>query len=296
MGRSKAEKQAATRRRVESLRQNQWKYDFLEGLIRFASVPLLVPTTRRASLEPLASGVLIKIDGRVFIFTASHVLEDLKGQPIFIPVRNGLIVEVEGTGRGNRAIDAGVFTVENKDLEPFLDIALPAGIVFAQSDVLEDRLILYGYPAREYKRNGKVIDCPPRQYQMTGKPASAYCRLERSPASHILMNWPNKVIGPRGIVGSPSLAGMSGCGVWFVPHITARPLSIHAPQPHPCLVGVFIEQRKNEAMLIATNVSHYVQIVWAACPDILEKYRETYRTRIAEMHTLETILELTGRK
>ena len=119
-------------------------------------------------------------------------------------------MQIEGTAHGNRNLDAAVFNIENKDLAPFEDIALPGGVVFMQSDVLKNRLVLYGYPARECKRERGTISCPPRQFEMRGKSEQVYKRAKRSPNNHILLNWPNKVLGVNGLVGSPSLAGMSG--------------------------------------------------------------------------------------
>jgi hypothetical protein len=287
MRRDKTERQKMVERQIEFVRQNQWKYQFLEGIIRHASVPLLIQTPRGNSFELIASGVLKKIAGHVFLFTAGHALETLRGHDIFIPVRDGRILPIGGSAYGSRALDAGILHLENPDLTPFLDIALPAGMVFAQSNILEDRLVLSGYPARNFRRKGKNASCDPGIYEVKGKPESAYRRVDRDPAKHILMEWNKKIHAPQGVVRSPSLAAMSGCGVWFVPPITSRPLSIHAPGPLPRLMGIFTEQRRRDAMLVATNVDVHVRVVWEAYPQILDLYAETYKALVKERSEAE---------
>lgn len=290
MRRDKTDRQKVVERQIESVRQKQWKYQFLGGIIRHASVPLLIQTPRGNSFELIASGVLTKIAGHVFLLTAGHALESLRSHDIFIPVRDGRILPIGGSAHGSRALDAGILHLENPDLSPYLDIALPSGVVFAQSNILEDRLVLSGYPARNFRRNGKVASCDPAIYEVKGKPESAYRRFGRDPAKHILMEWNKKVYGPQGIVRSPSLAAMSGCGVWFVPTVTSRPLSIHAPGPLPRLIGIFIEQRRRDAMLVATNVDVHVRAVWEAYPQILDLYRETYKALAKDRSELEARL------
>jgi hypothetical protein len=292
MNRSKEEKKAENQKKVEAFRRDQWKYDLLESAVGKASIPLLTPTSRGAALEPISSGVVTKLRDRVFIFTALHSLKWLTEKPVFLPIRDGSIIQIEGTAHGKTKDDAGVFHVENKNLDPILDIAIPGGAVFAQSEILSDNLLLYGFPAREYSRDAKVqkVDCPPRMFQMKGLKGKAYRRLKRDPKDYILINWPNKVLGSQGFVGSPDLKGMSGCGVWYNPFVNRRPLSLHAADPMPRLVGIFIEQWRDRAMLIATNVQHHVEIVWMAYPELLERYREDIMRTIGQRRQLEEVV------
>jgi hypothetical protein len=286
----KEEKKNDTVQRIAAVRRSQWKYEFLRQVIRGASIPLLTPTSRRTAFEPIGSGVLIKKRGHVFICTAQHVLQRFVGSPIFIPTGGGLLVQIEGHGHGNSVHDAGVLHVENKDLRPLLEVALPAGAIFLQSKVLRHNLVLHGYRANQYHRDAttKTVSCPSHNYQLTGLREKAYKRADRSPANHILMYWPNKLLGPNGCVGSHELAGMSGCGVWFVPQVNREPLSIHALDQLPRLVGIFIEQRRDQAMVVATNICRHAEIIRAAYPDLRERDREHYERRIEEMERLES--------
>ncbi len=61
---------------------------------------------------------------------------------------------VGGWGHGSTVLDAGVFHVGNSDLSPFLDAALPGGAVFAQLEVLEDHLALFGHPVNPIPKDG----------------------------------------------------------------------------------------------------------------------------------------------
>ncbi len=292
MASSKEEKKIATARRLERLLLDDWKHKLSESFVGAASIPLLTPTSRGSALEPISSAVVMKLRDHVFIFTAVHSLKYLAEKPVFIPIRDGSLVQIEGQAHGKTSEDAGVFRVENKDLDPILDIAVPGGAVFAQTNILTDHLTVYGYPAREYSRDAKAgwIDTPPRAYQMSGLKEKAYMRRKRNPADYILINWPKKVLGPKGLVGSPDLRGMSGAGVWYNPFVNSRPLSLHAAGPAPRLVGIFIEQWRERAMLVATNVRHHVEIVWSAYPYLLDRYREDMKREVAEQAELEELV------
>jgi hypothetical protein len=283
----KAAKQELVKRQIASVRQGQTKNDVLLEVTRYATVPLLTPTSRGGSYELLASGVLIKNSGHVFLNTAAHVLRAFSNREIVIPVRNGQLISLVGDGHGNEAFDAGILDIKNSDLAPLLDIALPAGVTFAQNELLLDRLVIYGFPARNFHRNGKIVGAHPGIFALRGKEASAYSGMNKTLNDFIIMNWPKKIYGPTAVVRSPSLAGMSGCGVWYVPQQTSKQLSIHAPGPMPRLIGIVIEQRRRHAAVVATNIRHHIELKYRHFPEILEAARSTYVARIAERLRVE---------
>ena len=264
-----------------------------------ARAPLFEPLTRyagRATLRLLkdekgtlvhvGTGVLTKLRDHVFILTAQHVLKDLAGFDVYTPIA-GKIMSLGGWGHGSTVLDAGIFHVENPDLSSFLDAALPGGAVFAQSDVLGDRLALFGHPANPIPKDGAATI-----YQLRGKALPFYKRLNFNPQTNILLNYPKKVIGPHGSVRYPPLEGMSGSGLWFAPQLTERAISIHAPGPLPRLVGVFTAQRRRDNCLVATNVQHHVMCIWQRFPFLLERYRAEYERLNRERQQFEKKLGL----
>jgi hypothetical protein len=250
MKRIRQARREESRRRIEWVEARQPLFEPLTRIAGKATVPLL--KDQKGTLVHVGTGVLTKLRDHVFIFTAQHVLKDLAGNDIYAPI-NGKIMPVGGWGHGSTTLDAGILHVENPDLNPFLDAAIPVGAVFAQSEILGDRLALFGHPAKPIPKNGAATI-----YQLRGKNAAFYKRLNLSPDLNILLNYPKKVIGPHGSVRYPPLEGMSGSGLWFAPQVTSKALSVHAPGPLPRLVGIFIEQRRRDACLVATNVNHHV--------------------------------------
>lgn len=111
-----------------------------------ASIPLLAAAPDGNGLEALGSGVLLRSQGKVVIFTALHVLAALRGKDLVVPVRGGKLVQVGGYANGSTKMDVAIFDIRNPDLAPFRDIALPGGVVFQQSEILDGRrLLLHGY-------------------------------------------------------------------------------------------------------------------------------------------------------
>lgn len=273
-----------SRRRIDYVAARQPLFEPLTTIAGKATIPLL--KDEKGALVHVGTGVLTKLRDHVFIFTAQHVLKDLAGYNVYTPL-DGKIMPLEGWGHGSTALDAGIFHVENPDLNPFLDAAVPGGAVFSQSDILEDRLAIFGHPAKPvYKNGGATI------YQLRGKSAAFYKRFDLTPDTNILLNYPKKVTGPHGSIRYPPLEGMSGSGLWFAPQLTARALSIHASGPLPRLVGIFTEQRKRDNCLVATNVQHHVMFVWQKFPFLLERYRAEYVRLIDERLQFEKELGL----
>jgi hypothetical protein len=234
----KKQKQKKVADQIDSVRRSQWKFNLAKTAVAHASVPLMVKASGSHSYDLIASGVLINILDHVFLFTAGHALEALKDSSIFVPIRDGRILEIGGAGRISPKLDAGILHLEVQYLDQFRDVALPAGLVYATELLIPDPLILYGYPARNFKRKGKVASCVPGFYLMTTRTESVYKRLRYDPRDHILLDWPKKLFGPHALVRSHSLAAMSGCGVWLIPQPGSPHLkhSTLFPSPLPKLV------------------------------------------------------------
>ena len=281
MSRSREKARAKTERNRARLRENQWRFDAVGQVVGAATVPLLTPCSD-GNVEPIASGVLTKTYGDVFLFTAAHALKDLEGRPVLIPGRDGKFLLVAGRAVGDK-LDAGVVKIEREDMAPLLDIALPGGMVFMQGDVLTDHLSLYGYAARAFKIGEFGPEHPAYHYRLEGKQAHKYQRLGYSPQDHILLSWHKEILGHQVRERRPNMAGMSGSGVWFSPLITGRTIADHVQDPLPRLVGIFIEAKPRDSMLVATNVSHHVKLVCAAYPEIGERFRRISETRLANM-------------
>ncbi len=273
-----------SKRRIDYVAARQPLVEPLTKVAGKATVPLL--RNEKGTLAHVGTGVLTKLRDHVFIFTAQHVLRDLVGYDVYTPLGDK-IMSVEGETHGSTALDAGIIHVENPDLNPFLDAAIPGGVVFSQSEILEDRLALFGRPANPIPKNGAATI-----YQLRGKDPAFYKGLNLSPDTNILLNYPKKVIGPHSSIHYPPLEGMSGSGVWFAPQLTDRALSIHASGPLPRLVGIFTTQRKRDACLVATNVRHHVRCVWHHFPFLLERYQAEYAKRNDEQQRLERELGL----
>ena len=124
---------------------------------------------------------------------------------------------VDGIG----VLDSAILRLENAGLAPFHAAAAPAGAVFAQSQIRQDKLSIFGHPANPLTKDGEATI-----YEVRGKDQSFYKRFGANPEEKILLKYPKRVIGPNGRIRYTPFQGMSGSGVWFVPQETDRALSI----------------------------------------------------------------------
>ena len=129
---------------------------------------------------------------------------------------------------------------------------------------------LYGFAGFPVSRN--------RVYLTTIKPSSmacvvvasppnAYARLKLHPATHFLGNFDrNKQIDSvKGLFTGPDPKGMSGGGVWRL----GTPKECAMGTISERLIGIGIEHRRDEKVLLGVRVSAVVALTCAVYPDVL---------------------------
>jgi hypothetical protein len=225
----------------------------------------------------IGSSLLLSVGDKLLLVTAAHVLDWNKDTSLYVagPVKPILIegdsyrTQPPKAGRDGDLADVGIIDVSNIPREQWsrYRVLTPAGL---DVDDFPADHSLYGFAGFPVSRN--------RVYLTTIKPSSmacvvvasspdAYARLELHPATHFLGNFDRnrQVDSVKGLFTGPDPKGMSGGGVWRL----GTPKEIATGTISECLIGIGIEHRKDDKVLLGVRVSAVVALIGAAYPDLL---------------------------
>lgn len=250
---------------------------------------LIYSVSEDQRLDPLGTGVLLRVDNSFFLVTAAHVLDenthettqyrDLatygKREAVILNGGSFRTSVPRGKTRREDRIDVGFILLES---EAVAQIGEDRFWPIAQIDLNDTgtRSALYGafgYPASlnctidpNYQ---DVVNPRPFTYTALLRPTKAYKSLGVGIETHLLLAVSqNKTRRSDGIKAKlPDLHGMSGGGLWrYLGDELGTSVSA------PCLLGILIEWHKcQEGGLLAARMSFVVESIRLAYPDLSDK-------------------------
>ena len=234
----------------------------------------------KGSPRPVGNGVLFTTADRVFVLTAAHVIEEVKDTPPYLAFMNQFI-ELAGASwhtnrvpaplkRENDIYDFGVMEVPGmlaQLLRPsaisISDLCLPIPKPMSFKGVA-----LNGYPARNFRIHGSLFISLPTTFETRSIPAFMYQRFGRNANEHIVLEWFNTCFTPQGVTRSPSMAGLSGCGVWLIPGLVGDSWPEYPAFTQPKLMGIFTDHSAKRSALFATQVHVHIDSLLQRYPEI----------------------------
>lgn len=255
---------------------------FIQDRIHGAG-PYIAPTVRPLSVPddhgdplPAGSATLLWHRGRRYLVSAAHILEAYEDRAYYLGTETGWveiprpfhITRAPGGRRDDDLLDFGF-----REVDEALAGTL-GGCRFLTADqvltkekptfegVRRSKYLVLGYPHNrfEYAWGRKVTT--PRSLAFAGAtaPEDRFRALGVRAESLVLMELdPGQVAGATGIQTAPRLVGMSGGGIFQFPSIQAY--GVAAP---PRLVGITVEQRKQDKLFIGTRIDIVLQGIDAA--------------------------------
>lgn len=209
--------------------------------------------------KPLGSGVLVKINGRYLIFTASHVTENTGEQNLYISTPKGFL-RVVGEAREtdlekDKHTDLAYIILEDvvgKALEEAYSF-IPISMIkpFHQMEE-QGRYIVIGYPVKNIRTEGKIVYAGSSTYLLQGSKDEAYEFHKLSKELHLVLNFAGKGIeltGNNKKKRDPEPYGISGCGLWL---ITAIPNNERVEFNYR-LIGIMTQFRKVKYHVLVGN-------------------------------------------
>ncbi|HWE86332.1 MAG TPA: hypothetical protein VG267_15420 [Terracidiphilus sp.] len=225
--------------------------------------PLYKPKDFVSAPELIGTGVFLKIGASVFILTAAHVIEHFDPYPplishkdCFVPVPGESYRTKKppsGTHRHDPT-DASVMRIDGPIAEQLRDRCLTVEDLYISDVPKIEAYTVVGFPTRELEINGREYIHNPRSLTLFSGLEPEYKRIGSKRSVHIVFDPGKKLIHSKGTADIPNMKGMSGAGVWLVPRVMG------SPQPHR-LAGIFIEHRRTQRLMVATNVAVHLQLI-----------------------------------
>ncbi|RAJ89923.1 hypothetical protein LX87_05612 [Larkinella arboricola] len=217
------------------------------------------------SPEPIASSVLLQIQGYYFLVTAGHVFDRKVKNNIGFMINN----EIHFIMGQLRYSDVKQDETSNKvdlailKLDPDVVQALNVKYKFINSELISfdhsivntPSYLIVGYPIRKTKVDKvkrKIIPSP--LIFITGEAdQSEYNRLKFDPLVNVLLKYRQKKVKNftnKRVEQHTNPQGISGCGVWYI----ANFIKPEGGLPDFKLMGIIIEQNESKTILIATRI------------------------------------------
>ena len=230
--------------------------------IRQTIVPIL-GESEKGEPCPVGSGVLISIEGRNWIVTAAHVLDEAEFGNLYLGGERDLLI-LEGdffksslppTGRKDDRIDLGYVCVDSVSDGLSKNFCfLPEFHTETTHQTEEGRNYLFtGYPHKGVKLKKPERKVAPllHSFESKGIELLRYGAMGLDPRAHIAIGFNAKRAKNRdGKIETPKdQRGTSGGGVWI-----AGSGSVGTADVVPRLVGLVIEHRRSEKALVATKI------------------------------------------
>jgi hypothetical protein len=235
----------------------------MNGLeVRQTVVPIL-GESRKGEPCAVGSGVLVSLQGRNWIITAAHVLDEVANGNLYLGGSTDLL-ELQGeffrtpmppTGRNDDPIDVGYVCIDSLGDRISKDFCfLPESLIEGNHSTEEERNYIFtGYPHKAVKIKGSTRKITPQlhSFESKGIALARYQGMGLDPNTHLAIPFNAKRAkdAATGRIETPKdQSGTSGGGVWIgVPQEGGGGMA-------PRLVGLVIEHRSKEKTLVATKI------------------------------------------
>jgi hypothetical protein len=246
-----------------------------------ALCPIFVKYNLKGKLKQFGTGVLIDISGITFLLTAAHVIDEKKYGDILVPTDEGL-KQIEGVfsyldlpnnkTRREDIFDIGYYKLDfdfSKTLHKSLSIINIDDVIFIDDATQSVIYTFAGYPSSKSKIRPKLATSDPYFYGGYSVASEVYSKYGYDPHTHIIVKYRrHSSVNPEGEKEFPPFPeGISGGGIYVWPED-------YQGQFIPTmrkLVGIVHTYKKNDDLLIGTNIQAFIKCIAINNPDLIRE-------------------------
>jgi hypothetical protein len=254
--------------------------------VESAVIPIYhIPKLKRKPIQ-IASGVLVKIKNEYFIFSASHVFDEIGNHQLLIGDGTGseirsILGDRFSSSRGKSGthtddpIDASVFHVQSPISEVLKKEALTLNdFDFSSPKDCKSIYIAAGFRVKKSNTAGNTV-----QSKQEGFPSSEiykqdYLRLKINAEKHIVLAYENQVLLGGIWQTSPTPKGFSGGAIIRVNGVSLNQDTFDKSEYKQLLTGIIIEQRREKnkeiGVLIGTRIGIHLALIKNYIPDLFD--------------------------
>ncbi|MDI6032761.1 hypothetical protein QLS91_06715 [Flavobacterium sp. LB2P84] len=260
------------------------------SIVEDAVIPIYAIPKRKAHQKPktkpeqIGSGVLVKIKDYYFIFTATHVMLEHIGKPIFTGDGNGTkLQEIHGeifnSGKPQSPLDnpydAAVFHLHSELSESLKKVAIGIDDL-DESELDKDFPIIMacGFRIKMSNTAGDQITGMREVFPSIEVDLADYKRLNIDPKSHLIISYEDQVLVNQKWQTSPIPRGLSGGGLIKFKGTNIKELTKPVNDATQLLSAITIEHYRDKGgklgVLIGTRINVHLGLIAQLLPDALE--------------------------
>lgn len=237
----------------------------VESVLNSFTYPVFI-NSKNERPDLIASSVVINLDSRIFLITASHVLDQVENaNSSFYIAKEGSFIALVGefvhsVNKGKDHFDIAFIELSNKFVEMnAINVLSESSLMINKNFEKVHLSLVHGYPCSKNKQ-GKALRGGTgfKSFAFTygGKIDRKFDKWEKfnkHPNFHTCMNYGRAKDINGDIVTPPSPRGISGGGLWFVPNSFA-PKNVY-------LEGIFIEYYKKAKISFSTKIERVAEFI-----------------------------------
>ncbi|MBG9909122.1 hypothetical protein BCPR1_04435 [Bacillus paranthracis] len=252
--------------------------------VESAVIPIYhLPKLKRKPVQ-IGSGVLVKIKSEYFIFSASHVFDEIGNHLLLTGDGTGTKIQsLSGdrfsSGRGKSGthrddqVDASVFHIQSPISGALKKEAITLNdFDFSSSKENEAIFIAAGFRVKKSNTAGNTVRSKREGFPSIEIDVEDYLRMKIDAEIHITLAYENQILLNGIWQTSPIPKGFSGGAIIRVDEVTVDSETIDKPVYKQLLTGIIIEQcrEKNKEMgvLIGTKIDVHLALIKNFLPDL----------------------------
>jgi hypothetical protein len=243
----------------------------------------------RGEPELLGSSILLKLPTRALLVTAAHVLDKNEHTTLYFGGTERL-VELAGpsfrvprpaSGRLKDTLDFGFIDISDvaPDQWSRYRFVTPGDIDVDDLPVAHTLYAFVGYPeTRNRPKLGRKFQLSTTAYVLVSSASTRYAALGLNQLTHFVGDFDRRKQFDSGkaVVAGPDPHGISGGGVWRMGGPSEFANGTNAEK----LIGIGIEYRKSDRVLIGVRVGLVVSAILAAAPELARELPNSTRVHV----------------
>jgi hypothetical protein len=220
-----------------------------------AVFPIYYPL-RSNKPEQIGTGVVIRIGGQFFVFSASHVFDSIGTFQLLLGLGGGQkLLSVSGdrfsTARGRSGthaddpVDASVFHLQSEVPDELAKVALSyTDLDFSHPDGKRSVFLISGFRVKESRTSGNQANANRGCYPTGEYGPTEYSALALDADTHIALAFEDRVLVNGRWEASPLLRGVSGGAIIRIEGVSVAPPFPAAKRAVQLLTAIAIEHRR----------------------------------------------------
>lgn len=250
-----------------------------------AVLPIYWTLKSETKPEQVASGVVVRIEAEYFIFSASHVFDDIGSYALLIGAGDGSRLATLSGDRfsskqgqsGTHAddpIDASVFHVQQGITDKIKEVALSLeDLDLTQPDNSKSVYMAAGFRVKKSNTQGENANAKRECFPSIEHEDQEYSLLKIDKKTHIALAFEDQVLMAGKWQTSPTPRGISGGAIIKIEGVRMAPPFTANPESRQLLSAITIEQRREVAgkpgVLIGTRIGIHLGLIDNYLPKLI---------------------------